>query len=354
VAIVAARPARAQNSSDAGWRDVNLDGYRGHLEKLEGVVSDCAQQRKFKTAMPAADNACNPDHVGPNDRVTGAAAGDSAPREIRYDWLRTVLELAGNKSNAAPPAVIHVLPSSNPGSRSAAEDKPPTTDTLLAEAMQRLKNDAQQASAPASATPNDAAERQTLNHILAAPVYKTVSDVSATERLREWLYYQLDKLLASLIRFGARSPWIVWALRILLLLGIGVGLVWAFLRIERGARVKLVPDVVPAPDAPSARDWQLWLGDAQAMAAKGEWREAIHFVYWASIARLESRRLWPADRARTPREYLGLVPAADPRKPTLAALTQSFERTWYGGRAAASADFNTAMEQAAALGVKAE
>jgi hypothetical protein len=119
--------------------------------------------------------------------------------------------------------------------------------------------------------------------------------------------------------------------------------------------VKLIPDVEPSPDAPSAREWQLWLKDAQAMAAKGEWRDAIHFVYWASIARLESnvasRRPWPADRARTPREYLGLLPAADPRKPTLTALTRSFERTWYGGREAESADFNAALEQAETLGV---
>ena len=71
------------------------------------------------------------------------------------------------------------------------------------------------------------------------------------------------------------------------------------------------------------------------MAAKGQWREAIHFLYWASIARLESRRLWPADRARTPREYLALLAGTDPRKTNLTALTRSFERTWYGGRAAA-------------------
>jgi hypothetical protein len=111
---------------------------------------------------------------------------------------------------------------------------------------------------------------------------------------------------------------------------------------------------VPSPGAPSAREWQLWLKDAQAMAAENRWREAIHFVYWASIARLESRRLWPADRARTPREYLGLLPGADPRKPSLTALTWSFERTWYGGRAAASSDFKAALEMASELGVRAE
>jgi hypothetical protein len=64
--------------------------------------------------------------------------------------------------------------------------------------------------------------------------------------------------------------------------------------------------------------------------------------------------LWPADRARTPREYLGLLGGNDPRKPTLTELTRSFERTWYGGRQAAAVDFDTAMAQAAELGVEAK
>ena len=105
----------------------------------------------------------------------------------------------------------------------------------------------------------------------------------------------------------------------------------------------------PAAGAASARDWQLWLEDARRAAAAGLWREAIHFVYWASISRLESRRLWPADRARTPREYLALVAPEDPRKAGLAQLTGSFERTWYGGRAAGESDYQHAEELAKAL-----
>jgi hypothetical protein len=88
------------------------------------------------------------------------------------------------------------------------------------------------------------------------------------------------------------------------------------------------------------------------MAQRGLWREAIHFLYWASISRLESKRLWPADRARTPREYLKLLPVADPRKLVLTSLTRSFERTWYGGREAQDSDFDAASKLAADLGVE--
>jgi hypothetical protein len=349
--VVAARPALAQTlTADNGWRNVNLEEYRQHLENLEGVVSECVAQHKLKTPTPASDNACDPNRVGPDDRISGAVQGDSQPREVRYDWLRTVLANAAGKTASAQSGVIRL----NPGTK----NPPPAVDALLAEARTRLQEDEKQTASLAETAPGYAAERQKLNSILSDPAYKGVNEVSAAERFREWLYDQLDKFLANLVRFGTRSPWIVWTLRVLLLLGIGVGLVWALVRIERGSRVKLIPDVEPAAGAPSAREWQLWLKDAQAMAAKGEWRDAIHFVYWASIARLESnvasRRPWPADRARTPREYLGLLPVADPRKPTLTALTRSFERTWYGGRKAESADFNAALEQAETLGVTRE
>jgi hypothetical protein len=341
-----AQSAGAQtSSSNAGWRNVSLAEYQQHLEQLDGVVVDCQQQRTLKSPPPTSDNACDPARVGPDDRVQ--LPGDSQPREVRYDWLRSVLAQAANKPVPQQPGVVRL--------GAGAKAAPPAVDPLLAEARTRLLNDEKQAASPASTEPNYAAQRQTLNGILSQRAYQSASEVSNTERFREWLYNQLDKFLASLVRFGARSPWIGWTLLGLLLLGIGAGLVWAFVRIERNARIKLIPDdMAPAPGAPSAREWQLWLADAQGMAAKGEWRDAIHLVYWSAIARLESGRLWPADRTRTPREYLGLVSAADARKPALTALTKSFERTWYGGRAAEPDDFQSAMELAASLGVKAK
>jgi len=335
----------------AGWQNATLGEYSQHLKQLEGVVTDCQSQLKLKGAPPADDNACDPARVGPDDRVSGIVRGETQPREVRYDWLRAVLSRAGKKNVAAPSGAISLGGQKAPPQRAA--------DALLADALARLKSAEQQAASPTEADSSYAAERRALNSILAQKAYKGVSEVSAASRFREWFYSELDKFLATLAHFGARSPWIVWTLRVLLLLGIGAGMVWVFVRIERGSRVKLVPDsIAPASGEPSAREWQLWLKDAQAMATNARWRDAIHFLYWAAIARLESnagsRRPWPADRARTPREYLGLMPGADLRKPALAALTRNFERTWYGGRAADSGDFNAAMELAGTLGVKTE
>jgi hypothetical protein len=348
LALAATLPhARAQQfPSNPGWRDVNLAEYRQHLDALDSVVADCQAQLKLKKPAPANNNACDPNRVGPNDRVQWPGAAASQPREVRYDWLRTVLSHAGNKGSAGQPVVV--------GAPSSAKSQPVNANDLLNDARQRLQMDERQAESPLAANPAYADERKSLDAILAQREYQGVTKVSARDRVVEWFYNLLDKILMSLAGMGARAPWVARLLQVLLLGGICIVLIWFFIRIERNARVRLVPDVEPGPGSPSAREWQLWIKDAQAAAANGLWREAIHSVYWASIARLESGRLWPADRARTPREYLGLLGGNDPRKPTLTALTRSFERTWYGGREAAAGDFNTALALAAELGVQTE
>jgi len=257
-----------------------------------------------------------------------------------------VLGRAENKGAQAKPTAI--------GAVTDAKSHPLSVDALLAEARQRLQKDARQAESTTEASPSYAGERKSLNAILAQKAYQGVTEVSARERFVEWFDNLLDKIFSSLSRFGFRSPWIAFTLRALLLVAICTALIWLLVRIERRSRVRLTPDDAPAAGAPSAREWQLWMKDAQAAAANGLWREAIHSVYWASIARLESGRLWPADRARTPREYLGLIGDNDPRRPTLTALTRSFERTWYGGRDAGAVDFNSAMALAEELGVEAK
>lgn len=331
--------------ADAGWRDVSLAEYRQHLQNLDTLVSVC-QAAQAKKDAAQIDSACDPRQAGPDDRVHWQAGAVSQTREVRYDWLRAVLGFAAKKDHAAQPATLKLIP--------GAKNQPPTADSLLTQAHQRLQDDAKQAESPAQANAGYADERKALSAILSQRAYRGVTEMSPRERFLEWFYNLLDKFLASLVRLGSRAPWIAWALRALLLVGIATALVWFLIRIERRSRVKLVPDEVSAPDAPSAREWHLWLQDAQAMAARGLWRDAIHFVYWAAIARLESCRLWPADRARTPREYLALLAGTDPRKTSLTELTQNFERTWYGGRAAAASDFNSALELAAALGVEAK
>jgi len=338
-----------QIASGNGWRDVNLDEYRRHLEQLDGVVSDCAAQLQLKNPPPAGDNACDPDRIGPDDRVRLPIAATSPAREVRYGWLRSVLSRAGKKDSGAPAVIL--------GAHENVKNKPPDVGSLLNRALRRLKEDEQQAGGTFAAGPAYTDQRKSLDAILAKREYKGATELTARDRILEWIANLLARIFATLAGIGARAHWVGTVLVVLLIMGAFTGLILLLVRLEHNARVRLVPDIEAGPEAPSAREWQLWLKDAQAAAAGGLWREAIHSVYWASIARLESNvaagRPWPADRARTPREYLRLLGSTDPRKPTLTALTRSFERTWYGGRQAAAADFNAALHLAAELGVEA-
>jgi hypothetical protein len=331
--------ACAQAAGSAGSRPgASLEDYRKHLEALQAVVAACRKQR--------SRDACNPDQVGPDDQVQWNSGSAAAVRAIRYDWLREALNLAGKKEEPQKAAAVPV---------EGVATKPVSVDELLDQAQQRLEGDWKQAgglTTGGSDRSDYAAERKRMAAILARREYQGVTESSAWEHFQEWLENLLARIFGHLIGFGARSPWIAFALRALLLGSLCVGLVWALVRLERRSRVRLVPEARPGANAPSAREWQLWFQDAQRMASQGLWREAIHFLYWASISRLESKRMWPADRARTPREYLRLFPAADPRRDNLTALTRSFERTWYGGRAAGSSEFDAALKMAAGLGVE--
>jgi hypothetical protein len=186
--------------------------------------------------------------------------------------------------------------------------------------------------------------------VLAGRDFRDLQQPSVRQAMMEKVSNWLNQIFASVARLRPRSPWLGRAIVWTFMLRVCTGLAWGLLQLERRWRLRLVPEATGSDSSfASARDWQLWLQDARHAAAAGQWREAIHCVYWASISRLESQRLWPADRARTPREYLALVAPEDPRKPGLANLTGRFERTWYGGRAAGEGEFRRAEQLATGL-----
>ena len=342
-------------------REATLTEYRQHLVELNVVVAACAKARDTKS--------CDPALVGQDDRILPSNAPNAERRLVRYNWLRVLLltaqlkdetpEKAQDKGNSpnqnqdktqAKPA--------NGTEQTPAEEttRPPkpTTSQLLQAAEARLTQDIAQAdaaaTATAAATTDHANERGAMRQVLAGRDFRNLETSTARDTLLEKLGEWLNRLWENATKFQARAAWvgrvIVWGF----ILAVCVGLAWGLLQLERRWRIRLVPESDgAAAGAASARDWQLWLADARRSAGAGRWREAIHFVYWATISRLESRRLWPADRARTPREYLALVASEDPRRAGLSTLTGSFERTWYGGRAAGESDYHKAEELADGL-----
>ena len=329
----------ALTPASGGWHDVSLSDYRKHLEALSAVVEACAKARDAKT--------CDPALVGQDDRVSLDNGANTERRPVRYDWLRVLLQQA-QKKDASRAAMI--IPGAKIAQSSGALPPPPTTTELLQSAEKRLAADEQQAGDKARPEPKNALQRKAMEQLLAGRQFRGMGQTSPVDSLKEKVNNWLNSLFASAAGLGARAPWLGRAAVAAFILAICVGLAWGLVQFERRRRIHLMKEsMAPTREVHSARDWQLWLEDARRAAGAGLWREAIHCVYWAAISHLESRRLWPADRARTPREYLALVAGDDPRRVGLAALTGSFERTWYGGRAAGEGEYRRAEELAKGL-----
>jgi len=363
--LAAATPASELPTPSPVQSAVSLNDYRSKLQSLDQIVASCQ-----RATIPAN---CQSDQVGPDLQLSLPAG----VRQIRFAWLRDLLNRAAKgqaaKEKPAKSTDASSLSGSPPGSGAKPgaptqaqlkpEFTPPTLIQQLEDARQRLATDSrsaaqQQAAASFKAAANPAGstsrERQTLAQILAAKEYHpAVAGPSLRQRLLEKIGNWLDRILGGLQRAGFRSKWIGRAAEIGFIILLCVALAWLFIRLERQGRLSAASiGSGPASDAASARDWQLWLEDARTAASQGAWRDAIHLLYWASISRLESNGLWPADRARTPREYLALVSPENAQRTGLDKLTHSFERTWYGGRPAAEADFRNAEQFAAELGAK--
>ena len=336
-AQIVAAPA-AQSSTKP--REASIDEYRAHLQTLAALVQACAKARDMKT--------CDPTQVGPDDLVPDLQAQNAPRRLIRYGWLRVLLSKAEDKD--APPPTVKPASTRESQSWENVRPIPRTTTELLQDAQIRLTRDLDQAISPSTPIANHDQERAVMKQVLAGREFSGLEETTPQDSVMEKAGNWLNHVLESAMRASARAPWLGRALVWSFVTVVCAGLVWGLWRLERRWRSRLISeDGKPAPGAASAVSWQIWLENARRAAAAQQWREAIHLLYWAAISRLESKRLWPADRARTPREYLALVPSEDARQPSLATLTGSFERVWYGGRLAAESDYRRAEQLASAL-----
>ena len=334
-----AAPIQPSAQTTVRWRDSSMEEYRQHLISLAGLVQTCAKARDVKS--------CDPSLVGPDDNVPLADNANAERRLIRYGWLRVLLSKAEDPDESVGQSAASGRRESD---KNAAVSPRPTTSQLLQDAEKRLGDDLAQANHPVGNPPPNTHERETMKQVLAGPDFRNLEQPTVRDSMLEKVGNWLNRFFESAASLKARSAWVgrvlVWGFT----LAVCIALVWGLLQLERRWRIRLTPETDrPGDGAASARDWQLWLEDARKAADTGQWREAIHFVYWASISRLESKRLWPADRARTPREYLALVAADDSRRTGLMQLTGSFERTWYGGRPASETDYEKAERLSSTL-----
>jgi hypothetical protein len=290
---------------------VSIDQYQVHIQKLQSLVESCELN----------GSACDAGAVGSDERVQfeGLGAGANVNSfDAHFDWLRDALRSARK-----------------------ADDK--TRGDTLKPAKIRLDEAMRDASGENVTRTGLAAARSRADAILDQPEFATMQPDSIWDRIWARIAYWLDSLFNSVARFGMRSPWIgpvmEWGLIGLALVAMALWSMRVLQRQRLAVRVEAARQIEPWEEA--ARNWRAL---AEDRAVCGAWRDAVHCLYWASIAVLEGRRLWTPNRSRTPREYVRLLEAGSPRWMLLRQQTQGFEHVWYGLHDAAQQDYEHALK----------
>ena len=193
------------------------------------------------------------------------------------------------------------------------------------------------------------AQRSALNGILARREFSDVHGPNWMDRLKRWLFEIVFRLLRRLVQSSAVPT--VGKYFVYGLIG-AAGLALLYLVYRSIFRDPEFADVIPSDLPISAKEWTIWLTEARAAAARGDWRDAVHLAYWAGISFLEREGFWKPDRARTPREYLRLISAQSEQRDTLASLTRIFELAWYAQRDVSEQTFSETLAELEKLGCR--
>ena len=197
--------------------------------------------------------------------------------------------------------------------------------------------------------PDSARARATLERILARREFHEVHGPSWLDRLKFRMELWIFRLLSRL--FGSSSVPVINRVVVWILVAIAVLVLASFIYRAINKSAGLESIMLETPPA-AAKKWRLWMEEAEEAAGRGLWREAIHLAYWAAISFLEESGTWRPDQARTPREYLRLLPAGSDERRALVTLTRQLERTWYGSERAGPDGFAAALADLEKLGCR--
>lgn len=295
-------------ATDAGTA-ISLSDYIAELDRLSEGVRTSADDPQSASSLAKS--------LPPHWTVRG----EGQTFQLPTDWLKGQLEIV----NAKP--------------------KGDTRRALLAQIV-AMKADAE----AFRQRPSDVSSyREALTEILARREFRGVHGPSWWDLLQQravkWILHFLERLFGS-SSFPVISRMVVWGL---IALAVVVLAIWAWHTIQRGTTIEtILPEGLPV----SAKHWPVWMAEAQAAAAKGMWREAVHLAYWAGISFLEERGMWRPDHARTPREYLRLLGSSSEYRGPLSQLTRQLENVWYGCKEAGPQSFADALAHLESLGCR--
>ena len=228
--------------------------------------------------------------------------------------------------------------------RKGTSDEP-----VRSELKSRLHQLAKEAEAFERPVEDTTGSRAKLDQILARSEFHQVHGPTPWDRLKyrilDWIFRLLSRLFGSSSAPTAGRA-LVWTLVAVAVFPLAY-FVYRTLR-QNARQESFIPQVKPI----SAKGWRTWMAEAHAAARNDQWREAVHLAYWAGISFLEERRAWRPDKARTPREYLRLLPAESAHRPALSALTRKLEVTWYGNDPAGPDTFSETVTLLENLGCR--
>jgi len=264
------------------------------------------------------------------------SAADSAIDELRGNWK---IESNGQVFDISTAWMVDEFEKLKQNRDIGVRDR-------LLERINAMKTDAQFF----QQTPQDSSSIHTaLDRILDRSEFHQVHGPTWLDRLKLKIAMWVFRLLSRL--FGSSAVPVVGRVFVWSLVGIAI-LVLAFFvyrTMKQNARMEnIVPDVLPV----SAKQWRIWMEEAQVAAYKVLWRDAVHLAYWGGISFLEENGMWRPDQARTPREYLRLLPAESQYRTALSTLTRQLEVTWYGNQPAGPDTFAQALTHLEDLGCR--
>jgi hypothetical protein len=230
-----------------------------------------------------------------------------------------------------------------------AEHDPAKSKAILREVQRRLaamRKAAADLEAESSETKPESA-RSHLDKILQRREFARASGPSQAElleaRISRWIEEHILRLL-SLLHVGRTAGNVfTWAI---VALAFAVLCYWTWQNVSRALR-NAAPSVHRAA---AANDSRHWAKEAFAAADRGDYREAVHCAYWATIVHLEGLGLLKRDHARTPRESLRLLEPHPKERQLLGDFTQHFELIWYGYRPASPEDWTNARSHLEKMG----
>jgi len=280
----------------------SMQQFRDQLTATQELVQACGSSAA----------ACVSEKVGPDQRIETPGAQTF---QVRWQWLREALD----------------------ESKKAAPDE---RTQLMQQASARLSemvNENGQTVAPGQFP----AARKDADRILAGSEFSEVEHESWLDRAvaKFWMYVNL--WLTSFSGIGRSAPWLGHLLEFLLFGGAAVGLLLFVRRSLQRQRLAVALNS-QSTELAWTRESNDWAAQAESSARAGDWRDAVHCLYWATIVMLEGRRAWRHNPARTPREYVRLLKPGSAQQGALRGLTQIFGRLWYGLRDADATDYQRA------------